>query len=145
RRCRAWRTYMPPRAKEAPRQKAPRSPKRRSGWTKPLLGVDGRSGPARRFRALCVQFAAELGGELTAADREVIRQAAVMQMHVEKLQASILRGEAVLSDELVRLSSESRRVLGTLREKAMKRKPDGPSLADYLAKRSARGADEDDA
>jgi hypothetical protein len=49
-------------------------------------------------------------------------------------------GQPALSDEMIRLSSESRRLIGGLRDKAAKREPvSANALQDYLAQKVAEG------
>ena len=86
---------------------------------------DGRSSMARRFRRLCKDLAADLGGEdsLSAAERALIRQAAAMTMQAEDAQADLLRGEPVDSDVMVRLSNASARLLSALGVARRKRQP----------------------
>jgi hypothetical protein len=86
--------------------------------------VDGRSRPARRFRRLCQEFEAEAGGQLSAIDRALIGQAAGLVERSEAIQARIVAGEAVDVDEAVRLASEARRILSSLKGKATKNAPD---------------------
>ena len=63
-----------------------------------------------------------------------IRQAAAVQLKVERLQASIVRGDDVDSDEVIRLSSEHRRLLSGLKDRAAQNKPAGPTnLHELLA------------
>ena len=86
---------------------------------------DGRSRAARRFRRLCEAFALDLGGDdsLTAAERALIRQAAAMTMKAEDAQTALLCGETVDTDDLVRLSNASARLLTALGVQRRKRQP----------------------
>ena len=63
-----------------------------------------------------------------------------MTLRAEQLQTAIVRGEDVSNDELVRISSTAKRLLEAIRAKADKRKPAGPTLADYLARKAAEKA-----
>lgn len=92
---------------------------------RPRARPDGRSAPSRRFRRLCRDFAGDLGGEqsLTAAERALIRQAAAMTMQAEQAQAALLNGETVATDDLVRLSNASARLLSALGVQRRKRNP----------------------
>lgn len=106
-----------------------------------LDGVDGRSATARRFRDLIASYEAELGGNVSDVERDLIRQAAGLTLRAEQLQAAIVRGEPVNNDELIRLSSTSKRLLEAIHAKAAKRKtPTGGDLQSYLAGRSAVSA-----
>jgi hypothetical protein len=73
---------------------------------------------------------AELGGSLPEADRGQIGQWAALRLRSEQMQAAIVRGEAVDTDHLVRISGEMRRIDDALNAKA--------------AKRNAPGADDDE-
>jgi len=86
---------------------------------------DGRSSAARRFRGLVRAFAADLGGDdaLTAAERSLVRQAAIMTLKAEDIQNALLRGDEVETDSLVRLSNASARLLGALGVQRRKRQP----------------------
>jgi hypothetical protein len=109
--------------------------------------VDGRTLAARRYRRLVAAYFRELGGELTEAERATVRQAAGLQLRVEQLQSAIVAGHDVSTDELVRLSSEHRRLLTGLRGKAEKARPDAPMAIDqYLRdKYGAPAEDESEA
>jgi hypothetical protein len=53
----------------------------------------------------------------------------------------IVRGEAVDSDALIRVSSTSKRLLSIIAAKTGKRKPaKGPTIGDYLARKAAEKA-----
>jgi hypothetical protein len=120
--------------------------KRRSRHT--LGGIelprcDGRTVAAKRFSALVQQFSDELGGgTLSAVDAGLVRQAAALSLRIEQLQAAIVSGEPVNNDETVRLSSEHRRILASLRSRATKNRPAGATaLQDYLARKAEQAAD----
>jgi hypothetical protein len=125
-------------SRSARRPKVAAAPRTRSMVTnqsKLLHGVDGRSTTARRFRDLIADYAREAGGSavLSPAELGMVRQAAAMTLRAEQLQAAIVRGEPVLADEMIRLSSEARRVLAGLRKRHPRKAP--PTLAEYLAAR----------
>ena len=113
----------------------------------PLPRIDGRAATARRFRDVVNDLEQELGGcELSAADQSLIKTAAGLVLQTELLQSAIARGEAVDSDELVRVSSEARRVLSAVRSKAVQRKPEGPDAVQaYLASTDFQVPVDDDA
>ena len=106
-----------------------------------LDGVDLRSSVARRFRDLVVAYSADLGGvaKLTEAERALVRQAASLTIRAERLQAEIVRGDVhVDADEVVRLSSETRRCLQLLEgRRARAEEHAAPSLHAYLAARGS--------
>jgi len=96
--------------------------------------VDGRTLPARRFRELVKAYAAEIGGELSVVDRALVRTAAAIGVRSEVLQAKIIAGEAISGDEAIRLASESRRILESIRSRSPKNKPDAPTELDRYLK-----------
>jgi hypothetical protein len=120
-----------------------RRPRRtRSGTALPRS--DGRTVASRRFRQLVEEFERELGGELSEVDRSLVRQAANLVQLNERISADVAAGAQVDADALVRVSSEMRRVLSVIRAKATKRKPDAPSLQDYLAAKAALADEAED-
>jgi hypothetical protein len=80
----------------------------------------------RRFNDLVTRFTREMNRELLVGEREMVRQAAAIMLRAEQLQAGIVRGEAIDPDELIRLSSEGRRVLRSIGA-GVKPKPEAPS------------------
>jgi hypothetical protein len=105
--------------------------------TRLIAGVDGRSATARRYRDLIreyTDFVREHGGglDLSPAELGMIRQAAAITLRAEQLQASVVLDQPVLTDELVRLSSEARRILSSLRRRHP-RKALPLSLREHLA------------
>jgi hypothetical protein len=105
--------------------------------SKLLVGIDGRSPTARRFRDLVQAYAAEVevGGVLTETQMAMVKTAASLAIQAELMQARIVNGEMVDSDDLIRLSSEARRILDAIGAKASKRKPSTLTLTEYLANR----------
>lgn len=86
------------------------------------------------------EFSAEVGGPLSAIDRELIAQAASLTLRAEQIRESIVAGAAVDTDEAIRLARECRRILIRLKSKATKNKPAGPTLAEYAARKAAEKA-----
>jgi hypothetical protein len=72
---------------------------------KRLRGVDRRSTWARRHKALAVTFAADLGGELSSADRSLADHAATVAVEAERMKARQLNGEALNLQDLVRVTN----------------------------------------
>lgn len=117
-----------------------------SNGTRMLAGTDMRTANGRRFRHLVDAYAAELGSDLSEAELSLIRQAVALQLEAERMQAAIVRGEAVDSDQLIRLSSTSKRLLGIIAGKTGKRpEAQGPTLQEYLATKYASDEEADDA
>jgi|SRR5579871_4330480 len=103
-----------------------------------LIGVDGRSPRARRFRDLVRAYEAEFE-VTTELDRGLIRQAALLTLKSEQLQAAVVNGEAVDTEILTNLSGQIRRLLGDLRRKAALGQTASPSLQDHLLIAEAEG------
>jgi hypothetical protein len=102
-----------------------------------LIGVKGSSKYGRRYRDLIALYTAEVGGVLTQFEMAMVKQAAALAIQSEMMQAAIINGESVNSDDLIRLSSEVRRILAEIAGKAGKRKPAGPTLSQYMAEHEA--------
>jgi hypothetical protein len=104
-----------------------------------LVGIDMRSPTARRYRDLVHAYRAEIGGDLSEPEMAMIKTAAGLSVQAELMQARIVNGEVVNSDDLIRLSSEVRRILDAIGEKAGKREPAAPvqSIHDIVAKHTA--------
>jgi hypothetical protein len=118
-----------------------------SNGSRLLAGVDGRSAPARRFRDLVHDFSVPLGGagNLSPLDLALVRQAASLRLRFEQMEAAVAREEPIDDDQMIRLSSEVRRVISAIRKQDAGTATPGPSLSDYLAStEAALGADEPD-
>lgn len=103
-----------------------------SNGTRLLQNVDGRSSSARRFRDLVRAFEAEVGGTLSELERGLVRQAAILSLKTEQMQESIVRGDDVDSDTLIRLSGEARRILASLRKRHNGRDPSSATAIEDL-------------
>lgn len=114
--------------------------KTRSGIRLPR--VDARTRSSRRYHQLILTFEAEIGRELTEADRVLIKQAATIALRAEQLEQEIVAGAVVDPDLVIRLTSECRRILTGLKDKSEKDKPAVPKLAEYLASKYGNGAAE---
>ncbi len=92
-----------------------------SNGSRILEGIDGRSTGARRFKDLIESFSRDMGGIdcLSETEQSLIRQAAIVTMRGEQLQAAIVRGEHVDPDDLVRLSNTARRCLASIPKRAV--------------------------
>src|SRR3954447_8944677 len=91
----------------------PRKAKGRSAITNGktmLLGVDGRSRPARRFRDLVQGYMAQTGDR----HEELCKQAASLVLQRELLDAASVAGERVDTLQLVRLCGAINRTLAKL-------------------------------
>ena len=83
---------------------------------------------ARRFRDLCTEYARQVGGELTEAEKAQVRQAALLTLRTESMQAAQVAGEPVDEEMAIRLSSEIRRVLAPLIERSTAKRDAAPSM-----------------
>lgn len=110
--------------------------KQRSRVTNGALpaGLDGRSAAGRRYRDLQIAYADDLGGAaaLTEADKALVRQAAAITVQSEEMQAAIVRGEAVDTAQMVRLSNLLTRLLKTVRSRAKSAAPAKRTLRDLI-------------
>jgi hypothetical protein len=106
-----------------------------------LIGVNASSKYGRRYRDLFAAYSAEIGGTLSVSETAMAKQAAALDVRSEMMQAQIVNGEHVNSDDLIRICSETRRIRDAITAKARKRKPVPPSLQDHLAKRAAKRAE----
>jgi hypothetical protein len=130
-------------ASPKPRRCYKRNPQRRLRYSRAGIpqpdDVDGRSRHAKRFRKLSDELAAEVGRPLSAIERTVVEQAVRLLL---RSQTETNVGAAI------RLASESRRLLASLRDKSQhKTTPNGQdALARHLAERygpAAAVADDD--
>jgi hypothetical protein len=90
-------------------------------------GVDLRKAPGRRFAHLVRSAIEEAGGEVTEAELNLIKQSVALQMQAERMQEAIARGEDIDPDQLIRVSSTSKRLLEAIGSKA-KPPPTGQEL-----------------
>lgn len=130
-------------ARSAINRLPPRQRSRVSNGSSLLNGVDGRRASARRFRDLIADLTREEFGDsenLSIAELGLLRQAAALTLQAERLQAAVVRGETVNADELVRLSSENRRVLAAMRRSKRASPPEPPkeTFADLAARAQAK-------
>lgn len=100
-------------------------------------GVSGTSHKGRRFNDIIHDLTAEMGGALTFDEQLRVRIVAGLVMHVEELQAAILRGEPVDSEQLTRESNSAARMLNALRRRPAPSRAKGNRLQAFLADRGA--------
>jgi hypothetical protein len=107
--------------------------------------VDLRSAPGRRFTFLVERYAAEIGGmnALGEPEKALIKQICTMQLRIEQMQGLIIGGADVDADAVIRLSSEHRRLLATLKGRADITKSAGQDpLAAHLAAKYGHRSDD---
>jgi hypothetical protein len=113
-----------------------------------IRGVHTRKGDGRELRRIIIALAGSRDAFLAmpVEDRIAIMTAATLLLSIQKVQASLARGEAVDEDLLLRKSSEARRVLASLRKRQRASAPAGgePNLADYLRTMPAEMPPDDD-
>jgi hypothetical protein len=123
--------------------------KRRLRRTRYAAGIalpretDGRLLRQRRFKTLVGQYAEGLATPLSAPDEALIRQAALLTIRNEELQERFLAGSDVEHDEIIRLGSEFRRVLGCLGNRAKRESDPVSDLQNYLAQKAAEDGDDE--
>jgi hypothetical protein len=89
--------------------------------SKLLVGIDMRSPTARRYRDLVQAFTADIGRKLTEFEKAMVKQAASLSLTNEMKQAQLVNGGVpVDTDEMIRLSSEVRRILDAIRTRKRK-------------------------
>ena len=108
--------------------------------------VDMRSAGGRRFKHLVQSHVDDLGGveHLTEADLGLIKQSVALQLQAERMQEDIVNGKPIDPDQLIRVSSTSKRMLETITARVEANKP--PPLTPlqvWQAERAARAADID--
>jgi hypothetical protein len=130
---------MPVETARRPYQPRPHRRERRTSTGILLPRIDQRTIGAMRYRSLLDSYGAELGGHLSEPEKALVQQIAAMQLRIEQLQARIVEGHDVDADQIIRLSSEHRRLLTTLRTKAGRNKPNAAPdhLDEYLRKGDA--------
>ena len=72
---------------------------------------------SRRFHDLCAAYAKDFGTThgLNEGEKTVVRNAAVLSLRSEQLQADLVSGRDVDAEEMVRLANASARLLATIR------------------------------
>ncbi|MBF0678554.1 MAG: hypothetical protein IR164_06420 [Devosia sp.] len=105
-------------------------------------GLDGRSALARRYRDLLATFAADMGGDPSEAQKQLIRRAASLSVWCEAVEVKLANGEDVEISQLTTATNSLRRILQDIGfERATKDVT--PSIEQYMeyradAKRGAR-------
>jgi hypothetical protein len=79
-----------------------------------LEGIDGRSYAARRYRELGASLSADLGGDLTEAQKQLVRSAAGLVVLRERLDVEAANDRPIDYQEYCTISNSLRRVLSTI-------------------------------
>lgn len=97
---------------------------------RPAHDFDGRTWRARRFRELIDAYAAGFGTQPPGPrEMALIRQAAAVTLEAEQLQMAIVRGDAIDSDMLVRVSNVLARSLQAVGLKPANPKAVAPAMS----------------
>ncbi len=106
-----------------------------------LPGVDGRSWHARRFRELAADLASHLGDEMTPPQEAIVRRAAQLMVWCEAAEAAYARGEDF---DIAAYSSTANALRRLLTDLGLERRAKDvtPPLADYIAERAGRPAED---
>ena len=113
--------------------KKPQASRVTNGTSLFLTDIDGRTLIARRFRDVYAAITGDLGGagDLSEGERQLARRAASLSVQAELIEARLVRGEQVETEDYVRLVNALTRTLTTV---GLKRRAVDvtPSLSDYL-------------
>jgi len=119
--------------------KAPPPPEfstRRGTGAVALTGVDGRSLMARRFREIVTRVEADLGGDLTEAQKHLLARAATLAVWAEARETDLANGQEFDAAQYSAVANAQRRLLTDLGLERRARDVT-PSLPDYLARKRA--------
>lgn len=109
-----------------------------------LPGVDGRSAGARRYRELCADLFAHVGGDPSAAQEMLIRRSATLGSWLETQEAAFARAEAFDLPGYATGVNVLHRLLTTLGiQRTARDASPGSALATYLASRPVSPVPED--
>ncbi len=101
-----------------------------------LVGVDGRSLMARRFREIVHSIDSDLGGDLTEAQRHLVARAATLAIWCEARESELAAGNEFDAAAYATIANALRRLLADLGlERRMRNIT--TSLSDYLAGKGA--------
>ncbi|MHC2792591.1 hypothetical protein ACVINZ_001603 [Mesorhizobium jarvisii] len=76
--------------------------------------LDGRSALARRYRDLVAAFSADLGDDLTEAQRQLVRRAASISVWSEEQERRVISGDDLDAGPLITAANTLRRLLSDL-------------------------------
>lgn len=124
------------RTRKAPEPPLPQFATRKGTGTAVLLGVDGRSTMARRYREITASIESDLGGDLTEAQRQLVARAATLSIWAEAREAELANGEPFDAAGYATISNALRRILCDLGLERRARNVT-PRLHDYIAGKAA--------
>ena len=103
-----------------------------------LPGVDGRTLPARRYRELVANMAADLGGDLTMAKQAIVCRAAALITWTEQTEADYAINGKMDISQYTTATNALRRLLADIGLERVAR--DVPDLHDWLRQRETDAA-----
>jgi len=103
-----------------------------------LPGVDGRTLPARRYRELVANMAADLGGDLTMAKQAIVCRAAALITWTEQTEAEYANNGKMDISHYTTATNALRRLLADIGLDRVAR--DVPDLQDWLRQRETDAA-----
>lgn len=124
------------RTRKAPEPPLPQFATRKGTGAAVLLGVDGRSTMARRYREITASIESDLGGDLTEAQRQLVARAATLSIWAEAREAELANGEPFDAAGFATITNTLRRVLCDLGLERRARNVT-PRLHDYIAGKAA--------
>ena len=101
-----------------------------------LAGIDGRTGPARRFREIVAQMASDLGGDPSQGQAAIMERAATLIVWCEGEEAARARGESFDIASFTTATNALRRLLVDLGLERKARDVTPADLTTYLKKAS---------
>jgi hypothetical protein len=104
-----------------------------------LENVDGRSATARRYRDILNELISDIGGDPSGAQTAIARRASALCVVCEQAEAEMVAGGVLDLAEFTTAANSLRRLLSDLGLERRARDIT-PSLADYLASKSAAAA-----
>ena len=104
-----------------------------------LATIDQRSRPARRWRDIFDQITADLGGDLSMAQTQLVRRAATIAVQCELIEVAMATGDPIDINTLNTYGQMSDRLGRCLQRLGIKREPRNvtPDLASYIKHRQA--------
>ncbi len=124
------------RTRKAPEPPLPQFATRKGTGSAVLVGVDGRSQMARRYREITALIESDLGGDLTEAQRQLVARAATLAIWCEERETEFANGAQFDAAAYATISNALRRLLSDLGLERRARNVT-PSLTEYLSSRAA--------
>jgi hypothetical protein len=105
-----------------------------------LATIDQRSLAARRWRDVYDQIAADLGGDLSMAQTQLVRRAATIAVQCELIEAMMATGQSIDINTMNIYGQLTDRLGRTLQRLGIKRQPRDvtPDLRSYITRRQAQ-------